>query len=244
MRLRFLLLLLLTCISFSATCLTIGILPFNPPFEMQVDKNKNFTGFDIDLMLAICQRIQTECNFVPLSAEQLFIQTLSGKIDIAISAISITTQRAQNYLFSLPYLASSGQFLTNSSSTINRVNDIRNKRVGTEKGSLFKALALEIFNNEATVVEYANQPEIFQALNNNNIDAILLDTEGAKYWAANNDNQYRLVGKNILIGIGYGIMANKTEQSLINQINAALLQIESDGTYLTIYNRYFSQLFI
>lgn len=52
-------------------------------------------------------------------------------------------------------------------------------------------------------------------------------------------NLFKLVGKAIRSGDGYGIMANKNNADLITQINKALLQMENDGTYLRISNTYF-----
>ncbi|BCA93834.1 hypothetical protein TUM19329_01950 [Legionella antarctica] len=54
--------------------------------------------------------------------------------------------------------------------------------------------------------------------------------------------QFKLVGQKILMGEGYGIMALKSNALLIQQINKSLLDMEADGTYLKIYNQYFSNL--
>ena len=43
------------------------------------------------------------------------------------------------------------------------------------------------------------------------------------------------------MGEGYAIMAHKNNSDLIKKINQALLDMEQDGTYLRIYNRYFGE---
>lgn len=241
---KFLLLLLCLLISplLHAEKITIGTLPYDPPFEMAADKHDHFYGFDIDLMQEICKRAELDCQFKSMNFEQLFTELLAGKITLAIGAISITEQRQETFLFSLPYLASGGQFMALTNTPLTAVEGIRNKRVGVERGTLFKALVLEKFHNLVNVIDYATQEELLSALNNKNVDVILLDTGSAKYWVANNGSLFKLVGSSMEIGVGYGIMANKNQTDLINRVNRALLGMENDGSYLRIYSRYFSQM--
>ncbi|WP_019215602.1 type 2 periplasmic-binding domain-containing protein [Legionella tunisiensis] len=49
------------------------------------------------------------------------------------------------------------------------------------------------------------------------------DGEVARYWAANKSSQFNLVGNEIPIGIGYGIMTNKKHNDLIVTLNKLLL---------------------
>ncbi|MCE3045502.1 transporter substrate-binding domain-containing protein [Legionella sp. 16cNR16C] len=222
-----------------AETLTVGTLPYAPPFEMAADKSNHFFGFDIDIMEEVCRRIQADCQFIPMTFEQLMVKTYSGEINLSIAAITITDDRKESYLFSLPYLPSSGQLLTSTKSPINAFNDLAGKKVGSEKGTIFKEMLLEKFNSNIQIIEYSTQPEIFQALSNNEIDALILDEGSSKYWSANGD--FKLIGPEMKIGIGYGIMANKSEQALVDRINKALLSMENDGTYVKIYSQYFDQ---
>ncbi|RAP37589.1 hypothetical protein B1207_05300 [Legionella quinlivanii] len=222
-----------------AETLTVGTLPYAPPFEMAADKSNHFFGFDIDIMEEVCRRIQADCQFIPMTFEQLMVKTYSGEISLSIAAITITDDRKESYLFSLPYLPSSGQLLTSTKSPINAINDLAGKKVGSEKGTIFKEMLLEKFNSNIQIIEYSTQPEIFQALSNNEIDALILDEGSSKYWSANGD--FKLIGPEMKIGIGYGIMANKSEQALVDRINKALLSMENDGTYVKIYSQYFDQ---
>ncbi|CEK12128.1 transporter substrate-binding domain-containing protein [Legionella hackeliae] len=226
----------------NAKTVLVGALIYNPPFETSADKNNHYFGFDIDLIREICKRIDADCEFKGLTFVQLFTELLAGNIDLAVGAISITPERQKTFLFSLPYFTSNGQYLTNTKSSINSTEDIRNKIVGIEQGTVFKDVTLAKFNKEVQVIEYRTLPEVFQALDNGDIDILITDEENAKYWVANTDQQFKLVGNPIPIGLGYGIMANKKSQDLINQVNKALTDMESDGTYLKIYQRYFTPM--
>lgn len=231
---------LLVCCCVRADPLQVGLLSYDPPFVLPADQANHFFGFDSDLISEICNRMQVSCNFVPLTIEPLFAKTLNGSLDLAMGSINITTDRMKIFLFSLPYLVSKGQYVVNTSSTIKTLADIRDKRVGTQLGSLFKGLVMEQFNSHVQVIEYLTQPLMFQALDSGKVDAIFLDKDTAVYWMANNNGLVRLVGDSIPIGLGYGIISNKSNGDLIAKVNAALLSMQNDGTYLKIYSRYFN----
>ncbi|OGV44899.1 MAG: hypothetical protein A3F46_06110 [Legionellales bacterium RIFCSPHIGHO2_12_FULL_42_9] len=224
--------------------LVVGTTSYYPPFEMVANNKNALTGFDIDLMKEICTRINRSCSFKVYLFDELFPELMNNKIDASIAGITITTARSDQFLFSLPYLASSGQFIVPTASKSKNLNDLNGKRIGVEHRSLFKELASKTLNAATTVVEYKTQPDLLQGLGNNEVDAALLDTATAEYWVANNSNLFKLIGNNIDVGLGYGIMANKTNFALINSINNALLSMENDGTYLRLYNLYFQTLLL
>lgn len=227
--------------SSNAQTIRIGTQLYNPPFEVEAGKKGVFLGFDVDLMLEICKRLQAQCQFIPLTFAQIFAQLLTETIDLGLGAISITEARAATYLFTLPYLASRGQFITQTGSKVNSLDDLPGKTVGVVQGGVFKTIILEQYNNTVKVTEYPTLSETFQALSNGQVDLIITDEESAKYWATTN-NIFKLVGKSTPVGIGYGIMANKKNGALINDINKILINMETDGTYLKIYNHYFSPM--
>ena len=110
------------------------------------------------------------------------------------------------------------------------------------QGAIFKAQVLQSYNNLVQIVEYPTITEVFQALSNNEVDAIITDEESAKFWVVLNGTMFKLVGSGLPTGMGYGIMANKKSADLINNINKALLNMEDDGSYLKIYKYYFGKL--
>jgi arginine transport system substrate-binding protein len=219
--------------------LLIGTTTQNPPFSSIADQKNDFYGFDIDLMGAICNRIQQQCQFQPTVFNKLFTNLASRKIDLAIAAIIMTKDREQHFLFSLPYLESTALFMTRKESTINEPNDIINKKIGVRLGTPFRELAVSLYEKKITLVDFPVMSELLSGLNNDQVDAVLINSEAAKYWVLNNNSLYKLIGNPISIGGGYGIMANPDQTKLMFEINRALLNIEADGTYLNIYTRYF-----
>lgn len=226
--------------------LMIGTSGDDPPFSSAADHNNHFYGFEIDLMLNICKRIKADCQFTAVIASQLINALNSGKIDLAIAALIIPTQRVENpILFSLPYLPSKAQFIAQKKSNINTMEELKNKRVGIRLGTLdhglmFKYFLLKEYNFQINLKLYLTMNDLLYGLANGQVDAVFSNAEPIKYWYTNNTQAFKLIGKSIPIGDGYAVMGKKGEETLIRHINQAILNMEKDGTYEKIYNAYFS----
>lgn len=244
MRHLFFLMVLFISSSFAAQRLIIGTTSQYPPLASQSDQKNHFFGFEIDIMNAICDRLQVQCEYKPLVVSTIAPQLIAGHIDMAIAAISIPSIPIEGFIFSLPYLQSSAQFMTLKQSAINEPRDIRNKRVGVrrgpiERGRLFENFILRMYNNELTVVEYLTMSDLLTALSNKDVDLIFANAVAVNYWYVNNENFYKLIGTKIPIGNGYGIISTTKYSTLMPLINEALRAMMGDGTYLRIYMDYF-----
>ncbi len=216
-------------------CSYVGLCP---PFEMIADHEGHLMGFEIDIMNEICKRLDNPCAYKTLPFENLLNQVEQGIVDLAIAGITITAERQARFLFSSPFLISKMQAISTTDNVIKEFSDIHGKRIGVEKESVFKNYSKTNFSENETK-EYSSQNDLFAGIVNNEIDVILLDEISARYWMTNSSNNLKLVGNSVPIGVGYGIIANKNQVVLISKVNDALRNMAKDGTYLTIYNRYF-----
>lgn len=223
--------------SYSQT-LTVGSSKFNPPFETWASESNVRYGFDFDFMTEICKRLKVHCEFKPYLFDDLFEALKQGEVHVVISSIIITESRKEKFLFSLPYLASNSQYLTNASSKLNEADDLYGKRIGVRIGTAYGEL-VESQNRKNKIVYYDELEDMFLGLQNNEIDACIIDYESAKYWIAITPGIYKLIGGKIPIGDGYAIISNKGQEQLIDEINRIILEMETDGTFLRIYSQYF-----
>ena len=76
----------------SAETLEVGAYPANPPWENKKEDG-SFEGFEVDLVNEIGKRIGAEMHIQDLGFQALFAATSSGRIDLAISSITITNER-------------------------------------------------------------------------------------------------------------------------------------------------------
>jgi ABC-type amino acid transport substrate-binding protein len=75
-----------------------------PPFEIVDEETLELTGFDIELMRAIAAESKINFEFVNIGFDPLLAGTAQCQYDAAIAAITITEERAEQMLFSEPYI--------------------------------------------------------------------------------------------------------------------------------------------
>ena len=239
MRRLLLCIILLSLQLIQANALTIGTMPNNPPFASLIDKHNHFSGFEIDLMLEICKRIQLPCRFKAIVMKEIQPDLIEQKIDLAIASYIISDQPPKGFIYSLPYLTSNAAFIVNNYSKITTQHDIQNKKVGVRHGTLFDDLLRKLYGNNVTIIKYMTIDELITALEGNDVDAVLTDAIAANYWVTNNNGEYRIIGNKIPVGDGYGILANIGQEALMQKINQALQTMMIDGSYVKIYSTYF-----
>ncbi|PJD92874.1 MAG: ABC transporter substrate-binding protein [Legionella sp.] len=229
-----------------AESVVIGVDQINPPLSTKTDNTPHFIGFELDIMNEICTRLKLTCTYQSVVANQIITTLESGKIDLAIDTIIIPNFRLYGLILSLPYLPSNAKFMTLKSSPINTLADIPNKRIGVRLGAFQVNLESDmyikhLFKQPLTIKGYFNMSELLAALANNEIDVIFANQLGVNYWFNTNKDMYKFIGNVVEIGNGYGIMATPKYQRLMVGINECIQQIMADGTYDTIYQRYFTQ---
>src|SRR3990167_967629 len=228
--------------------LIIGTAPDNPPFSSFSDNKNNFYGFEIDIMLEICNRIHTPCQFKPIILSNILTLFTEQKLDLVIATVIApppNSPDAANFVFSTPYLSSSAQFLVRADSNIHTIQDIRYKTIGVRLGplfkeTLFKDYVLKLYNQQLNVKSYLTMDDLMDGLQNQIVDAIFSNTRVLHYWFIANTNQFRTAAEPFSMGNGYTIMGVKGEEALIAQVNQALDSMQHDGTYIKLYTRYFT----
>lgn len=222
----------------NANSLTVGTISFYPPFEIASDEQGQFSGFDVSIMSAICKRTRHRCQYKGMEFKDFFSALQQGEIDLAIGAISITPERQQKYLFSLPYYPSNMIFMALANSPYERHADISGVTIGLLSGdeteAVLKAQKLDAFH----LKRYDLVRKMLQDLIDKKIDLVFTDAASAEYWVSNSTNQFKTIGHKINTGQGYGIMTLKKNSHLMQEINQALLALENDGTYLKIYSTF------
>ena len=223
----------------SANSLTIGVPPLMPPLVMKADEKGQLTGFNIEIMNQICRRIEVSCVYKTLPFPALLAQVENGEIELGMADITIIPARKARFIFSVPYLPSYIRYITLRDSKIKTLNDLRGKVIGARNASMFASLLARQFDHQITVRSFRNNIDLLDALTSKHVDAVLISAPIADSIVANLTN-LRTIGHPVQYGMGYGIIADKTQKTLIEKINKALLEIESDGTYDKLYNTYFS----
>ncbi|MCW8399785.1 transporter substrate-binding domain-containing protein [Legionella sp. PATHC038] len=219
--------------------LNVGIESFDPPFVMQGTRNEAY-GFDVDMMNSLCKIMNKTCVFHVMRFDRLIDAVINNKLDIAISSITITNERAKIVNFSLPYLLSYSRFLekqSNSKETFS-LNLLNSKKIGLETGTVFLDQLREMGVNNPNIKEYSGIEDQLAALSRGDVDIILLDNATAIYWASNSSDAFKLIGPPYMYGSGYGIVINPAKPNLLTEVNEALVKFQNSDEYKQNYNKY------
>ena len=121
-------------------------------------------------------------------------------------------------------------------SDINGPEDLANRKVGTTNGSTAEAFAKGI---RANVVGFDRIDDALAALEGKQVDAVIFDAPVLMYYAASKgQGKVRVVG-GLLKKENYGILFPQGS-NLRKPVNEALLKLRENGTYDTLYSRWFA----
>lgn len=221
--------------------ITVGTLYLSPPFVYNA-----FTGFDINLMQALCVKEHLQCQFVNGTFETLMaeLRLSNSKINVAISAISMTHQRSQDYLFVGPYYQSSMSFLAKEKKNSRlSLAQLKQKSVGVMSGTIFYDYVQSLLAGEGHIKTYDTEEDMLAALSDGKVDVISLDTPVAEYWQNKSNCQLRVISAPIKIpgDYGYGIVLHKADLRLQAQLTEGLALLKADGTYAKLVDTYFGK---
>jgi ABC-type amino acid transport substrate-binding protein len=214
--------------------LTVGSdIPY-PPFEQ--GKPGEYTGFDVELMEAIGEKTGHEIEFQDTSFETIFRDVGQGKFDAVISAATITEEREKEVAFSNPYYLSEQAILVKEGSEIKGLFELEGKVVGAQQGTT----GLELGKEKANASElrpYPEGPDAINALKAGTVEAVIIDAPVAQN-AVEQEGGVEIAEK-VPTEEKYGIAVAKDNTELLEEINQGLEEVISDGTYTTIYEKWF-----
>lgn len=228
--------LLSACTSSSTTKVRVASDATWPPFEMVDETTKELVGFDIEMVNAIAAEAGFEVEFVNVGFDPLLAGISQCQYDAAVSAITITPDRAENMLFSDPYL-NAGQIVTVQidNMTINSKDDLSGKTVGAQIGTT-GAIEVEAIAG-ATLTTFDTVDLAYLALQNGQIDAVVADSPTAAGFVAQNADKLKMVGS-VFTDENYGIAVCKTNTELQAKFNAGLAAIKANGTFDALLTKY------
>lgn len=214
--------------------LTVGSdIPY-PPFEQ--GRPGHYTGFDIELIEAIAQKIGRKAEVQDTSFETIFRDVAQGKFDAAISAATITEEREKAVDFSNPYYLSEQAVLVTEGSPIKSLEDLEGKTVGVQQGTTGQELAKEELGG-SEIRPYPEGPDAVNALKAGTVEGVVIDAPVAKNAVEKSGGVE--IAEVIATEEDYGIVVAQGEEELLEEINKGLEEVEKDGTYTKIFEKWF-----
>ena len=167
----------------------------SPPFFFRASSGK-LVGYDIALARGMAAELGVEVIFdrSARTFDQIVDLVAGKKVDLAISDISVTLDRAERVLFSDPYLILHPTLIVNrvtaedySFPVPDPLEEIRftAEKIGVEKGTAYVGYAERIFK-KAGIVEYDDWQSGMEALLRGGLIAVLRDEIDVKNYLLDN----------------------------------------------------------
>lgn len=212
-----------------------------PPFEF-VGTDNNIQGFDIDLANALCREMQANCTFTNQEFDSLIPGLRFRRFDAVIAALDITPERAKQVSFTNTYYDNSALFVANKGQVAD-VNALKGKSVGMQNGTTHQKYLTDK-HTDIKPVAYSSYQNAILDLKSGRLNAVFGDSAVVNEWLKN-DPELEAVGERITdadyFGTGFAIAVRQNNTELADKFNAALDKIKADGTYQTIYDKWFQK---
>lgn len=204
-----------------------------PPYEMTTDAGE-FEGIDVDTAKAIAEKLGLELQIDDMDFDAALLSVQQGKADIVMAGVTVTDERKAVMDFSDSYATGIQSIIVPNDSDIASPDDLAGKKIGTQRGTTGYIYCSDDFGDE-NVVAYDDGLTAVQALNNGQVDAVVIDNAPAQEFVAANpglkvlDTSY--AEEDYAIGVAKG-------SALEDAVNKALEELKADGTLQAIVDKY------
>ena len=209
----------------------------NVPWEFQ-DASGRFVGFEIDLVTEVARRTGHVVKIENIPFNGLFAAVASGRIQIAISSVTITPKRLETLAFAQPYYDSDQSLSVLKASPIKVLSDLAGKTVGVDTASTGDIWATANTGGYklAKISRYEGLAPAMLDLAAGRIDGYISDVPAVAYYIKDKP-QYRVAAR-IPTGERYSFMFSKQFKDIAT-IDAALSTMKQDGFTARVHQKWF-----
>jgi putative glutamine transport system substrate-binding protein len=217
-----------------------------PPFSFEEDGAR--AGFDVDMMREFARRWLGDgdaVTFVPVTSDQRIATLQEGKADLIAAALTRTAAREELIDFSQTYFKDGQRILVAEDADIAGPCDLAGKKVaviaGTTSLDNIKAEAATCgFDIEADLVVFEQPDQAVAALLAGEVEAFTSDGIALERLAKG--QPLKVVG-NHFSEEPYGFGIAKGDERLRRLVDLTLQEMDKDGTFAAIYQKWFGDEF-
>lgn len=219
--------------------LKVGSDTTSPPMEYIDEASGQIVGFDVDVVNAICAKINCKAEFVTTGWDGIFAALDEGQFDLVASGVSITDERKAVMDFTEPYIINSQAILIRVEDEGLTVTDFEGggKKLAAQANTTDAALAETIVGKE-NVQAYDSFNAAILALQNKDVDGVVIN--GANAGAYEQEFAGQLIaGVKDLQADPLGLVFRKGDGN-VAAFNEGLAAIQADGTLDQLVAKYWT----
>ena len=203
------------------------------PFEFHtmVNGKDKIVGSDIDLAKAIAKELGVKAEVSDMNFNTVLASLKEGKADLAISAISATDERKQQFDFTDNYYNPPQVVIINKKNKeiYRNANDLKDKNVGAQKGSIQEELVKTQLKG-AKLVTIDKVPNMIVEVNQGSLAATVVEkTIAESYIAQNPDLMIADISLEPAPDEAFAIALPKESSQLQKELNQIIKKLNDEG---------------
>ena len=183
-------------------------------------------GVDIDIAKEIAKEMGKELVIKDVSFDSIINEVKTGKADFGAAGISYSEERAEEVDFSINYSVSKQIVIVKDNSSITNINDIGNKKIAVQLGSIADTYVTDNYKN-ANIIRQKKYLAAIEDLKSDKVDAVVMDELPAKEIINSNSGLKILDGS--LTNDSYGMIVKKGNSEMLSVINKVLNRLIQEG---------------
>ena len=205
-----------------------------PPYEF-VDDNNKIVGIDAEIAEAVANKMGYELEIKDMEFDSLITAVSTHSIDFALAGMTVTDERKESVNFSDTYAKGVQVIIVKEGSDIKDVDGLEGKTIGVQAGTTGDIYCTDDFGEDC-VKQFNNGALAISALNNDQVDCVVIDNEPAKNFVAANEGLVIL--ETAYAEEDYAAAIAKDNEQLLADFNKALAELKADGTIGNIIEKY------
>lgn len=204
-----------------------------PPYEMH--EGDEIVGIDAEIAAAIAEKIGMKLEISDMDFEAAIVAAQTGQSDFVMAGLTVNEERKENLNFTESYATGIQVIIVKEDSAMATADDLAGKQIGVQQGTTGHIYCSDDFGDDK-VTAYANGALAVEALKNDQVDCVVIDSEPAKAFVAANEGLKILETEYVVEDYAIGIAKDNAE--LLEKMNTALKELKEDGTVQSIIDKY------
>ncbi|MGE6781801.1 transporter substrate-binding domain-containing protein [Ensifer adhaerens] len=217
--------------------LKVGSDTTSPPMESIDPATGQVVGFDVDVVNAVCAKINCQAEFITTGWDGIFAALDQGSFDLVASGVSITEERKKAMDFSDPYIVNSQAVLMRADDqgiTLDAFKDA-GRKLSAQANTTDAQVAESVVGKE-NVAAYDTFSAAIIALKNKDVDGVVINGANAAAYEREFAGELVVAIKD-LESDPLGLVFRKGDEN-VAAFNEGLKMIKDDGTLDQLINKY------
>jgi polar amino acid transport system substrate-binding protein len=226
--------------------LVIGTEAAYVPYEFF--KDGKIVGYDPDIIDLMVPKIGVKASFIDTAWSGIIPALYAKKFDCIVSAMTITKERADKVLFSMPYADASNVILLRADEErIKTADDLSGKIIGVQLGSAAAGI-IKVFEAKlkaggksgySDVKQYEHYPEAYQDLLNKRVDAVVNSRSTMMVVMRDAPGKFKMLAGVSDITAYFGMAFRKEDVALRDFFDTQLAALKQDGSLAKLQEKWF-----